>query len=123
MLESAQCTHHPAAKGRFLILNMSTPKVLKTANQRSSKLMMVIIKVVPTLRCVVPLRCGDEIPLVGKSPGAAGGVLIYGLGEDSDRKLAVLNPLPLKGERERIDQIVRISVDEVPFFRISLWSL
>jgi|SRR6185312_85463 len=49
----------------------------------------------------------------------SGGVLIYGIGEDSDRKLTVLNPLPLKGERERIDQIVRTCVDEVPFLKIS----
>ena len=37
----------------------------------------------------------------------SGGVVIYGLAEDSNRKLTILNPIKLKGERERIDQIVR----------------
>jgi hypothetical protein len=50
---------------------------------------------------------------------SSGGVLIYGLAEDTDRKLTVLNPIKLKGERERIDQIVRTCVDEVPFLKTS----
>ncbi|HXI26738.1 MAG TPA: ATP-binding protein [Pyrinomonadaceae bacterium] len=49
----------------------------------------------------------------------SGGVLIYGLAEDSDGKLAILNPIKLKGERERIDQIVRTAIDEVPFIKIT----
>ena len=49
----------------------------------------------------------------------SGGVVIYGLAEDSNRKLTILNPIRLKGERERIDQIVRTCVDEVPFLKIS----
>jgi hypothetical protein len=49
----------------------------------------------------------------------SGGVLIYGLAEDSNRKLTILNPIRLNGERERIDQIVRTCVDEVPFFNVT----
>lgn len=49
----------------------------------------------------------------------SGGVLIYGLAEDSNQKLTMLNPIKLKGERERIDQIVRTCVDEVPFFKVT----
>jgi hypothetical protein len=45
--------------------------------------------------------------------------LIYGLAEDSNRKLTLLNPIKLKGERERVDQIVRTCVDEVPFFKVT----
>jgi hypothetical protein len=49
----------------------------------------------------------------------SGGVLIYGLAEDGNRKLTILNPIKLQGERERIDQIVRTCVDEVPFFKVT----
>src|SRR5438552_238241 len=49
---------------------------------------------------------------------ASGGVLVYGLGEDSNRRLTVLSPIVLEGQRERIEQIIRTSIDEVPSFSI-----
>jgi hypothetical protein len=45
--------------------------------------------------------------------------LIYGLAEDKDRRLTILNPVKLKGERERIDQVIRTCIDEVPFFKVT----
>src|SRR5205807_5993323 len=43
---------------------------------------------------------------------------VYGLGEDSNRRLTVLSPIVLEGQRERIEQIIRTSIDEVPSFSI-----
>lgn len=49
----------------------------------------------------------------------AGGVLLYGVDEDSNGRPTVLSPIILDGQRERIDQIIRTSIDEVPRFNIS----
>jgi hypothetical protein len=43
-----------------------------------------------------------------------GGVLLYGLGEDAQKRLTVLSPLPLAGVRERITSIVRTCIAEPP---------
>lgn len=67
----------------------------------------------------IPAKSIETAKDVSALANTSGGVLIYGLGEDSDHKLTVLNPIPLSGERERIDQIVRTCVDEVPYFKIS----
>jgi hypothetical protein len=48
-----------------------------------------------------------------------GGVLIYGIGEDKNKRLTELNPILLKGEAERITQIVQTSVSEPPRITIS----
>jgi Schlafen, AlbA_2 len=47
-----------------------------------------------------------------------GGVLLYGLGEDGNKRLTVLSPIVLQGARERIAQIVQTSISEPPFIRI-----
>jgi hypothetical protein len=47
-----------------------------------------------------------------------GGVLLYGLGEDDNKRLTVLSPMVLEGVRERIAQIVQTSISEPPFVRI-----
>jgi hypothetical protein len=49
---------------------------------------------------------------------SSGGVLLYGVDEDSSGCPCVLNPIPLANQRERIEQIVRTSIDEVPVFKI-----
>jgi hypothetical protein len=49
---------------------------------------------------------------------SAGGVLLYGLAEDETGRPVVVSPFPLKGQPERIDQVVRTSVDEVPDFKL-----
>lgn len=47
-----------------------------------------------------------------------GGALLYGVGEDADGRPTVLSPIALKGQRERIDQIVRTSLAEVPYIDV-----
>ena len=41
-----------------------------------------------------------------------GGVIIYGIGEDKNKRLTILNPIPLTGQPERIDAIVRSCIAE-----------
>ena len=67
----------------------------------------------------IPLKNIDTAKDVSALANTAGGVLLYGVDEDSDGRLTVLNPIILENQRERIDQIVRSSVDEVPRFTIS----
>jgi hypothetical protein len=47
-----------------------------------------------------------------------GGSLLYGLGEDENKRLTVLSPIDLNGARERVAQIVQTSISESPFIRI-----
>jgi hypothetical protein len=44
-----------------------------------------------------------------------GGVLLYGVGEDDDRRPTVLAPLELAGAADRVSQIVSTSISEVPY--------
>ncbi len=44
-----------------------------------------------------------------------GGVIVYGLGEDDNKRLTILAPFDLAGAAERVDQIVQTSIMEVPF--------
>jgi hypothetical protein len=67
----------------------------------------------------IPLKNIDTAKDVSALANTAGGVLLYGVDEDRDGRLTVLNPIVLENQRERIDQIVRSSVDEVPRFTIS----
>lgn len=53
----------------------------------------------------------------------AGGVLLYGLGEDADERLTVLAPLTLAGAADRIAQIVQTSVAEVPHIEFRTYPL
>src|SRR5215211_4692971 len=48
----------------------------------------------------------------------AGGVLLYGIGEDAHGKPAVLAPIELSGVRERIDQVVQTSIAEPPYIEV-----
>lgn len=48
-----------------------------------------------------------------------GGVLLYGVKEDANKRLTSLTPITLKGEPERIDAIVRSSISEPPEVHIS----
>lgn len=49
----------------------------------------------------------------------AGGVIIFGIGEDVSGRPTIPTPFELKGEREKIDNIIRTSVSEVPSYTIS----
>lgn len=48
-----------------------------------------------------------------------GGVIIFGIGEDENKRLSILNPIPLAGEPEKIDAIVRSAIVEPPSIQIS----
>jgi hypothetical protein len=61
------------------------------------------------------------LPAKGKSKDLAidvaakasdGGTLLYGVGEDENRRPSVAQPFCLAGVRERVDQIVRTSISE-----------
>lgn len=52
-----------------------------------------------------------------------GGVLIYGVGEDEDRRPTRLCPIELAGTRERIDQVLQTSVHESPVVRFKTLEL
>lgn len=47
-----------------------------------------------------------------------GGSLLYGLGEDGNKRLTVLSPFTLAGASERVAQIVETSISEAPFIRV-----
>jgi hypothetical protein len=79
-----------------------------------------------TLRETMTFDAKREIPTknietakdVSAMANSAGGVLLYGLGEDNNGQITILNPIALIGQRERIEQIIRTSVDEVPAFNV-----
>jgi len=50
----------------------------------------------------------------------AGGVLLYGVDEDENGFPTVLSPILLEGQKERVEAIIRTSIEEVPVFKVSL---
>jgi hypothetical protein len=48
-----------------------------------------------------------------------GGVIIYGIGEDEHGRVTKLTPIPLAGQAEKIDAVVRSSIAESPVIHIS----
>src|SRR5258706_15414136 len=48
-----------------------------------------------------------------------GGVLVYGIAEDTHGRPTVLNPIPLAGQPERINSIVQTAIAEAPIVSIS----
>lgn len=47
-----------------------------------------------------------------------GGVLVYGVGEDENKRPTQLTPIELPGAPERVDQVLRTSVNEPPAVRV-----
>lgn len=47
-----------------------------------------------------------------------GGVIIYGIGEDENKRLKILSPFSLDGQPERISSIAQTSIAEPPRFHI-----
>jgi hypothetical protein len=68
----------------------------------------------------IPAKNIETAKDVSALANTGGGVLLYGVDEDTNGRPTVLSPLLLEGQRERIDQIIRTSVDEVPGFKISV---
>lgn len=67
------------------------------------------------------------LPAKGKSKDLAidvaamandGGTLLYGIGEDENRRPTIPQPFRLAGARERVDQIVRTSISEPPAIEV-----
>jgi hypothetical protein len=97
---------------------------------------------VPTTEAVIRARAeaGDltetatfegkrELPPPAKSRDLAidvaalaneGGVILYGLGEDENKRLTILAPFPLSGVAERIDSIIRTAISEPPKIEIKV---
>jgi hypothetical protein len=48
-----------------------------------------------------------------------GGIIIYGIGEDENKRLTMLNPIPIAGQMERIDAVVRSCIAEPPQIQIT----
>ena len=69
----------------------------------------------------IPSKNVDTAIDVSALANTAGGVLLYGVAEDSNGCPCILSPIPLAGQRERIEQIIRTSVDEVPPLKI--WAI
>lgn len=53
----------------------------------------------------------------------AGGVLLYGVGEDEHDRLTIRAPFELAGAADRFAQIVQTSISEVPFIRSLRYEL
>lgn len=66
----------------------------------------------------IPAKNTETAKDVSAMANSAGGVLLYGVGEDQNRRLTILNPNPLRGQPERIEQSIRTSIDEVPSFNV-----
>ncbi len=66
----------------------------------------------------IPAKNTETAKDVSAMANSAGGVLLYGVGEDQNRRLTILNPTPLRGQPERVEQIIRTSIDEVPNFNV-----
>lgn len=67
----------------------------------------------------IPAKGIETAKDVSAMANSSGGVLIYGIGEDENGFPNVLNPISLAGPQEKIESIIRTSIDEVPFFKIS----
>lgn len=65
----------------------------------------------------IPKRNSDTAVDVSALANTAGGVLLYGVDEDEGGHPSIPMPFELSGQRERIDSILRTSVDEVPSYR------
>src|SRR5690349_17524463 len=66
----------------------------------------------------IPAKNSDTAKDVSAMANSAGGVILYGVGEDENARLTIPNPIPISGQRERIEQIIRTSVDEIPDFTV-----
>ncbi len=61
----------------------------------------------------------DEIAKDVAAMSNDGGVILFGIGEDKEKRLTLLNPIKLAGAPEKIDSIVRSSISEPPHITIS----
>lgn len=55
---------------------------------------------------------------VSAMANTSGGSIVFGIGEDSNKRLTILAPFELKGQREKIDQVIQTSISEIPLFKL-----
>lgn len=67
----------------------------------------------------IPAKGIDLAKDVSAFANTSGGSIIFGIDEDSNKRPTVPSPIALKGERERIDSIIRTSISEVPNYKIT----
>lgn len=66
----------------------------------------------------IPAKNLETAKDVSAMANTSGGVLIYGIDEDENGFPNVLSPILLEGQAERIEQIIRSSIEEVPVFKV-----
>lgn len=67
----------------------------------------------------IPPKNVDVAKDVSAMANTAGGVILFGVEEDASGRPSILSPFELKGQREKIDSIIRTSISEIPVFNIS----
>lgn len=67
----------------------------------------------------IPPKNSDVAKDVSAMANSAGGVIVFGIEEDVNGRPTIPSPLELKGQRERIDNIIKTSISEVPVFSVS----
>jgi hypothetical protein len=70
-----------------------------------------------------PAKKNHDIAVDVDAMTVNGGSIVYGLGEDNNKRLTVLAPFELAGVPERIAQIVETGITEPPFIRIQTLPL
>lgn len=66
----------------------------------------------------IPAKSVDLAVDVAAMANTSGGVLLFGVGEDGNKNPTDPCPFLLKGQPERLDQIIHTSIDEVPRFSL-----
>ena len=70
-----------------------------------------------------PAKKNHDIAVDVDAMTVDGGSIVYGLGEDKNKRLTVLAPFGLAGAPERIAQIVETGITEPPFIRVQTLPL
>lgn len=67
----------------------------------------------------IPAKNPETAKDVSAMANTSGGVLIYGIDEDENGFPTVSSPISLEGQSERIEAIIRSSIEEVPVFKVT----
>lgn len=66
----------------------------------------------------IPAKNSELAKDVAAIANTSGGVIVFGIREDSNKRLTIATPFDLKGQRERIDQIIQTSISEIPTYKL-----
>jgi len=67
----------------------------------------------------IPAKNTELAKDVAALANTSGGTIVFGIQEDSNKRLTIATPFTLKGQRERIDQVIQTSISEIPIYKIS----